>query len=62
MENQLDDAGQQLEFLGELQQSIGTSAVCNLTIYHSFVFYYWCVYAVSIQISVNVCLLIKKNK
>ena len=27
MENQLEDAAQQLEFLGEIQQSIGTSAV-----------------------------------
>ena len=26
-ENQLEDAAQQLEFLGEIQQSIGTSAV-----------------------------------
>ena len=27
IENQLEDAAQQLEFLGEIQQSIGTSAV-----------------------------------
>ena len=28
-ENQLEDAAQQLEFLGEIQQSIGTSAVSS---------------------------------
>ena len=28
LENQLDDAAQQLEFLNEIQQSIGQSAVC----------------------------------
>jgi tetratricopeptide repeat protein 21B len=31
MEDQLEDAAQQLEFLGEIQQSIGTSAVSSLT-------------------------------
>ena len=29
IENQLEDAAQQLEFLGEIQQSIGTSAVSS---------------------------------
>ena len=36
-ENQLEDAAQQLEFLGEIQQSIGTSAV-GVTLYPTSVF------------------------